>query len=84
MKKVALFTFFWLTVLPILCQNSGEQIKRELRLKQNTSTPQTNNSTRNRSSSINGFGTYNSKNVRNQIISVEGVKFLMVGVGGGV
>lgn len=83
MKKVALFTFFWLTVLPVLCQNSGGQIIREPQPKQKTSTPQTNKSTRNRSSSISGFGTYNSKNVQNQIISINGVKFLMVGVKGG-
>ena len=82
MNKTLLLSLYCL-LFPVMssAQSSGGQITRKTR--SNNIQPAENNN-RVRSNGGISFGTYESKTVQNQIISVDGIRFLMVGIKGGV
>lgn len=83
MKRLSIITIFILIAIMGSAQTSGGQIRRKTHSNKPSISRPSNKANRTHSNSTSGFGTYNTKTVQDRIISVGGIKFLMIGVKGG-
>lgn len=85
MKRIAIMIcILGMVIISCFAQNSGGQIRRNTHSNKPPISKPAYKTKRTRTNSNSGFGTYSTQSIQNRIISVGSVKFLMIGVKGGV